>query len=280
MTDFSVLLSVYQKDSAPYLEECLESVFCQSLQPTELILIKDGPLGEQLDSVIERWNTRYPVIMKIVVLEQNVGLGNALKIGVEHCRFELVARMDADDVCAKDRFLLQITEFEKNPALSILGGQAMEFDRSITDGKYIRRMPLRDAEIRKFARKRNPFNHMTVMFRRSAVLAAGNYIDMRFAEDYYLWIRMLYLGKKAANMPDVLVYARVGEGMMERRGGWQYVRYMMNLQREIYKTGYITLPRLVLNACIRGCVGIAPLFLRQYLYKNLLRKRSGGSLND
>ena len=276
MTDFSVLLSVYQKDSATYLEECLESVFCQSLQPKELVLIKDGPLGEQLDSVIARWNIRYPSIMKTVALEQNVGLGNALKIGVEVCRYELIARMDADDVCTENRFLLQISEFENNPALSILGGQALEFDRLITDGKHIRKVPLEDVEIRKFARKRNPFNHMTVMFKKSSVLAAGNYIDMRFAEDYYLWIRMLSLGGKAANMPDVLVYARVGGGMMERRGGWRYVRHMMSLQKAIYNIGYITWPRFVLNACSRALTGIAPSSLRKCLYRILLRKRTKG----
>lgn len=218
---YSVLMSVYVKEKPEYLEKSLESMAAQTVLPSEIVLIEDGPLTPELYEVIERFKQKNS-FLRTVPLKKNVGLGNALNIGVEKCKNELIARMDTDDIAKPDRCEKQLKAFEDDPELDICGTFIEEFEGDIDNIVSVRRLPCSHEEILSFAKKRNPFNHMTVMFKKDAVLKAGNYREINLFEDYYLWTRMLVNGAKAHNVGESLVYARVGSDMMKRRGGFNY----------------------------------------------------------
>ncbi|CZR10824.1 Glycosyl transferase family 2 [Trichococcus flocculiformis] len=206
----SVLMSVYYKEKPEYLEACLESIIQQTYQPDEIVLVKDGPLTEELEHVLEQFVSKNPQMYKLVPLEKNVGLGKALAIGVEAASYELIARMDTDDIALPERLEKQRNYFQMNPETAIVGSDIIEFEGSIDQVVANRIVPHTHEEIYEFAKRRNPFNHMTVMYRKDSVLEVGNYQPLNGYEDYYLWVRMLEKGLKAYNFAEVLVYARGG----------------------------------------------------------------------
>ena len=172
--DFSVLMSVYYKENADYLMQSLDSVFSQTIRASQIVLVEDGPLTPVLDTLIRDYCDKYPEL-EIVPLKENKGLGLALAEGIKHCRNEIVARMDTDDIARQDRFELQLKEFEKNQKLDICGSHVKEFEDNIDNVVTQRMVPLTDAECKEYQKRRDAFNHMTVMYKKSAVLAAGSY---------------------------------------------------------------------------------------------------------
>ena len=209
--NFSVLLSVYRKENPKYLKQSIDSIFTQTVPPTEIVMVEDGPLTDELYKVLDgykkdpRW--------KAVPLTENVGLGKALNAGLEACSYELVARMDTDDIAKPERFEKQLAAFAADPELSLCGTQAAEFRDTPENVTAHKKVPLTDEEIRQYARKRNPFNHPTVMYKKSEVLRAGSYQHAMWFEDYYLWARMLAQGSKTRNLPEELLWFRAGEDM-------------------------------------------------------------------
>ena len=151
---FSVAMSVYNKDNADYLDRALQSITeQQTIMPTEIVLVCDGPLNEQLDSIIDKYGKEYP-IFKVVRLEKNEGLGNALKLAVENASNELIARMDSDDVSVPDRFEQQLKYFSTHPKVDIVGGDITEFigEESNIVGK--RTVPIKNSEIKEYMKTR------------------------------------------------------------------------------------------------------------------------------
>ena len=268
---FSVLISVYKNEKADYFNEALESILKQKLKPSEVVIVKDGPLTIELNDVIEKFISKYNNLFKIVNIEKNVGLGEALKIGLTNCSNELVARMDSDDICLYDRFYLQIEEFKKNENLIMVGGQIAEFKRNSNEIVAKRNVPIKYEEVVQFARRRNPFNHVTVMFKKNKVLDVGNYENVPYFEDYYLWVKMLQAGYEMKNINKDLVYVRVGDGMMKRRGGISYARSHIYFENRIYRLGFISLFTYITNCIIRIGVSIIPEKQRGFLYKIILR---------
>ncbi|RRN04500.1 glycosyltransferase [Bibersteinia trehalosi] len=212
---FSVLMSLYIKEQAVYLIECFESLAAQTILADEIVIVFDGKITPELEQVVQNFAQKLPLV--IVRLAENQGLGKALNIGLTHCKNDWVFRMDTDDICVPDRFEKQVRFIEQHPDLVIVGGQIAEFDKDVQDIVSYRRVPTSYQEIVKFTQKRCPFNHMTVAYRKHEVLACGGYQDLQ--EDYYLWIKLIALGKVASNLADILVYARVGNGMVGRRHG-------------------------------------------------------------
>lgn len=208
---FTVLMSVYYKEKPEYLQLALESVINQTVIPNEIVLVQDGKLTNELQAVITEYLQNYPTIFKTYALQQNQGLGKALNFGMQKCSNELIARMDTDDIAEPNRFELQIKEFEEDKELMLCGGQIAEFADNQTEITGYRNVPLKHNEILNFAKKRNPFNHMTVMFKKHAVQSVGGYIDMPYFEDYWLWARMLRVGCKAKNIDQVLIRVRAGQ---------------------------------------------------------------------
>lgn len=269
-TPFSVLMSVYAKEKAPWLKESLESVFNQTLPPSEAVLVADGPLTPELESVISSFKEK----LKLVRLPENKGLGTALNEGLKACSHSLVARMDSDDIAAPNRFELQIAAFEQDKELSVLGGAVEEID-SLTKKKIcFRRLPLGDGELKDFLKKRCPFNHMTVMFKKEDVLSAGGYLHLHYMEDYYLWTRMAEKGFKFANLPQILVRARVDSAFYGRRGGFGYFLSNKKLYSYMKAHGMIDFKEYIYILSVRFLVQtLMPGFLRAWFYREALRKQ-------
>lgn len=268
---FSVLLSLYSKENDFFLSQSLDSIFAQTLLPVEVILVKDGPLTERLDKVIDEYCARHSEL-KVVVLEYNQGLGKALNEGLKYCSHELVARMDTDDIAKPDRFEKQVAVFERYPDIDVCSAWIDEFERDTSRVISVRMLPEKDKEILTYARSRCPINHPVVMFRKSAVLAAGGYLHFPLLEDYYLWVRMLMNSAKFYNIQESLLYFRISTDMFKRRGGLTYAMNEFRFQKLLWQIGFIGSKRFVMNACIRFIARIIPNYCRAFLYKKMLRK--------
>jgi glycosyltransferase involved in cell wall biosynthesis len=266
----SVLMSVYHRESLEFLRQSLDSLAAQTIQADEVVIVKDGPVGAELAAVIDSQRGKLPIV--ILQLEKNAGLGPALNAGLSRCAGDLVARMDSDDICLPDRFEKQLAFLERNPEVDVVGGAIAEFRTDWEKIESIRRMPCSVERLGTIARQRNPLNHMTVMFRRASVLAAGNYQSCPGFEDYELWARMLMHGRQLHNLEDVLVYARIGNSMLQRRGGFRYLQEEARLQYRFMKMGFLSKGQFVLNLVSRAPVRLAPVSLRAALYRRVLRQ--------
>ena len=253
-----------------YVKECFNSLLNQTEKADEWVIVEDGPLSEEMYGLLERYQNDYPGLIKRVPLEKNNGLGMALRAGVPECRNKLIARMDTDDIAREDRFEKQLELFKKCPDLDICGSNIDEFedDPSIIVAK--RTVPSKHEEIVRYQKKRDAFNHMTVMYKKQAVLDAGNYEPCPLMEDTYLWARMLLSGAKAMNINESLVHARIGKDMHERRGGWEYFKKYKEGRKQVYKTGFISKRDYVTTLAVQLIVAIVPGDIRGWIYKKKL----------
>ncbi len=269
---FSVLMSVYAGTCAADLHVCLLSIKEQTLSPDEIILIKDGPVDSALDKCIAAFTKFLPI--RTHAYPVNRGLGIALRDGLLICKNELVARVDSDDRCLPDRFSQQISFMINNPEISAVGGFMRELYES--RGQIIsavRQVPVDPKTIISSAKKRNPINHPTVMFRKKVVIDCGNYQNCPYFEDYFLWARLLESGCNLANLPVVLVETEIDSAYFERRGGINYIFDEVRLARKLYSIGFFSLIGIVWFLLIRLPVRLTPYTLRSSLYRYLLRTR-------
>ncbi|WII92407.1 glycosyltransferase [Kingella negevensis] len=227
--NFTVLMSLYIKEQPENLRQSLQSLADQTQRASEIIIVLDGNITPELQAVLDQFQPILP--LNIFRLPENVGLGKALNFGLQHCTHEWVFRMDTDDIATHTRFAEQCQYIAQNPNVQLLGGQIAEFAQNPEHARHARIVPQTQPEIISFAKKRNPFNHMTVAYTKTTVQQAGGYQHHLFMEDYNLWLRMLAKGATAANLPQTLVYARTGNAMLERRRGWQYVQSEWQLMR-------------------------------------------------
>ena len=268
---FSVLLSVYSKEKRKNLELSLKSIYDeQILKPDEIVLVEDGPLTEELYTEINRQLDRLKGILKIVKLEKNLGLGNALKEGVLHCTYEWIARMDTDDIAYPERFKKQIEYIKKNPDTDVLGTFMTEFIDEITNKICIKDAPIDNID--NYIKYRDPVNHPSVILRKSKILEAGNYQEIFLNEDSYLWARMYSIGAKFANIPEELVYFRVDDNTYKRRGGWKYIKAEWKLQKEYLRLGIINGIGFCKNIFLKSIIRLLPNSIRKFIYLRLLRK--------
>lgn len=270
---FSVLISVYEKEIPKFFDEALNSTLVnQSVIPNEVVIVKDGPLTDCLDAVIETYRKEFSSIVKVVELETNKGLGEALKIGIQSCSFDIIARMDSDDINDKLRFEKQLSVFTENPEIDLVGTNIAEFFGSKEKIEFIRRVPVLYDEIKKMSKRRNPINHVSVMFKKKAVLGSGSYKHLPYLEDYYLWVRMLAQGYNLRNINETLVYVRTGEGMFKRRSNPQYIKSWLLLQKEMKKYSLISNKDFFINMInIIGFIYM-PVFVKKHIYRLLLRE--------
>ena len=269
---FSVLMSVYINETRENFIECMESLLAQTVMPTEIVVVKDGPITQKLDATMDEYHQRYPELIRIVGYEKNRGLGYALAYGVKSCKYELIARMDTDDIARKDRFEKQLKEFWDNPELMICGSHIIEFVGVPQNVKAHRCVPLEDEQIRRNGKWRNPFNHMTVMFRKSKILEIGSYESCLLMEDYVLWAKALksHLGL-VKNIDDYLVYARAGDGLMERRGGISYLKKYIAGKQRMMEIGYINFFQFFFSILSQFIVSTLPLDMRTFMFAKFLR---------
>jgi glycosyltransferase involved in cell wall biosynthesis len=237
---FSVLVSVYYKEKPEYLNEALKSVIKQTAIPDEIVLVKDGALTAGLDSVIDRYKRNYPLLFKIVSLDKNMGLGRALNEGIKYCSYNIVARMDSDDICFPDRFEKQLRYLSENPEISVLGSSLDEFNTYPGDIKSTRRLPATYDELKKISKRRNPLNHPTIMFKKDVVEKAGSYQEIPLFEDYYLWLKIIAQRYVIANLPESLLYFRTGNDMIGRRYGLSYAKKEIHFYNVCIKNKLLT----------------------------------------
>ena len=267
---YSVLMSLYRKEHPEYLRHALDSMINQTVKADEIVLVEDGPLTEELYQVLEE----YKAYLTVVVNKENLGLGLALAEGLKACKNELIARMDTDDIAEPDRCEKQLLYFSKHPTTTVLGGQIEEFITSPEKVVAMRIVPESDKELKEFMKKRCPFNHMTVMFRKTAVLMAGNYQDWFWNEDYYLWIRLAICGFVFSNLPDTLVHTRVGIDMYQRRGGSRYFKSEMGIQKLLLEKKIIGYRTYAVNCLKRLIVEvIMPDKIRGWLFRVFARSK-------
>lgn len=277
--EFSVLMSVYKNDKKEFLKLAIDSVINQTIKPNEIVLVEDGPVPDEIEQLIKEYEKNYN-IFKIVRNKENAGLGNALKIGLQECRYNLVARMDSDDISVPDRFEKQLKEFEKDKELSIVGGFIEEFIDDTSNIVGIRDVPLEDKDIKQYIKSRCPLNHMTVMFKKEEVLKVGNYIEWHYNEDYYLWLRMYLANCKFKNLSYTLVKVRVGNEMYKRRGGLEYFKSEASLQKFMLKNKIISFPKFIYNVLLRLILQVLmPNKLRALIFKKFARKESKNGSN-
>ncbi len=236
MEKYSVLMSVYIKERAEFLEQSLDSMLSQTIKPDEIVLVEDGPLSEELYAVIKNYDDSHPGLFTTVELPTNGGLGNALNEGLKVARNDLVARMDSDDISYPERCEKELQAFDRLPELSIVGTQINEFVGDPGNIVSSREVPSSYSGILKFSRRRSPFNHPTVMYRRNDVLKAGGYKAYGRKEDLDLFIRMVNEGYKAINLKKTYLYYRTSEDNLQRRREWvnckEYIQIMYNFHRK------------------------------------------------
>ncbi|MCM1372255.1 MAG: glycosyltransferase [Bacteroides sp.] len=270
---FSIITSVYKNDKPEFVRVALDSMLVnQSVKPTEIVLIRDGPVPDGLGELLSEYESKYPDVMNIIRLEKNGGLGNALQLGTETAKYDLVARMDSDDICLPNRFEKQLAYMRQHPDVDIVGGQITEFIGDSANIVGQRVVPTDNETIYEYMKSRCALNHVTVMFRKEAVLRVGNYQDWFWNEDYYLWVRMMAGGCKFGNVEDVLVNVRSGTDQYARRGGRKYYESEKGIQKLLLENGMITRTKYMKNVAVRWLLQIAmPNWLRGWFFRTFAR---------
>lgn len=269
---YSVLMSLYNEETVDNLRQSIDSILAQTVRPNEIVIIKDGPLGQELDDVLTRYSEEHPQTFHYIEFEKNMGLGTALNRGVLECRNEWIARMDTDDIAVTTRMEKQIGYLEAHPDIDMLGSVYYEFFGD-TDHCVLRDSPETHDELIRYMHKRNPFGHDTMFLRKNMILTAGNYHpNIRF-EDYDLWIRMVLCGAKLHNLKEPLLYVRGSSSYYSRRGGWKYMKLNIGFFKKYYKSGFFTIGDCVLSLIPRCLVCLLPNAFRTFVYKRMLRSK-------
>lgn len=269
---YSVLMSLYIKEKPEYLKLAVDSMINQTENPDEIVIVEDGPLTDELYSVLDEYEAKHEGLFNRVVNERNLGLGLALNRGLAACRNELVARMDTDDISKPDRCEKQLKVFQENPELSIVSAYADEFFENPENITTTRRVPLQYKEIYEYAKKRSAFNHPVVMYRKSKVLENGGYSDLKRNQDVDLFGRMLFNGCKAQNVGEALLLFRSNDSLAKRRKSWENTKSYIETIRKFWKMGYSSFGDYVIVACAQTVVFLMPSKLQHWVYKNFLRK--------
>lgn len=275
---YSVLMSVYKSEKAENLQIAMNSMWNQTVPPNDFVLMCDGPLTAELDEVIEEMQNTHREL-NVIRFEENHGLGYALQVGVRECKNDLIARMDSDDISRPERCEKELAVFSAHPELSIVGSVIEEFTE-VEPGSSVptainakRVVPEKNNDIIAFAKQRNPFNHPSVMYKKADVLAAGNYQNVRYMQDYYLWTHMLIAGFKGYNIQEPLVWMRADSNLFKRRSGKLYRNIQLNLFKYMRKQGFITNAQYMKSCILRVGSSMAPNWLRRFMYKKMLRKK-------
>ncbi|MFQ0834067.1 glycosyltransferase [Citrobacter gillenii] len=267
--NFSVLMSLYKNESPDFLNDCFISLREQSLPASEIILVIDGPVGSALEKIIYKWSDILP--LKIIRLKDNMGLGYALNEGISYCTNEIIIRMDTDDICQRERFKIIVNYMDKNNSIGLIGTFIDEFIDEPTNIVSTRKVPLNREEIVNHARYRNPFNHMSVAFKKSVVDSAGGYHHHLYMEDYNLWLRVIASGVNVCNLDQSLILARIGHSMLTRRKGWKYIKSEFLLYRLKVALGFDSIISGFFIFLIRSIPRLLPIYFLKRLY-GVIRK--------
>lgn len=272
--DYTALISVYKNEDAQNLYKSMQSILNQTLPCKELVLIKDGKLTTSLDETIMYFKNQFSkakVIVKVIENKSNLGLARSLNEGIEKSSSKFVARFDSDDVSRTDRMEKTAQVFKNDESLEVVGSWIKEFKKDTINIVSIKRVPVDNTEIIKYAHHRNPMNHMTVTFKLDSVKEVGKYTNIKYFEDYFLWLKMINKGKKLINIPESLVYARVDNGFIKRRSGIRYMFYEIQFQKKVYQSGFQDKIQFVFNVMSRGIIRLLPASMLLKIYAMIRR---------
>lgn len=267
----SVIMAVYAKDKPEWLALAFDSLLTQTVISNDIVVIIDGPIGSELEAILATYNKH--AFITLVRLEKNQGLGNALNVGIKHAKNELIGRMDADDIAVPNRFELQLAAFDKNPELCILGGQIAEFINNPEEIVAYRKVPTDSAAIKAFSRRRSPFNHPTVMYKKSVIERLGGYdVSAIRIEDYDLWLRAIHSGVEVGNLDEVLLNYRSNEGAMKRRRTFGSLKNHIKARFRFYSKGYISVGDLAYGIATQTALFVLPTPIAAAVLKKAMRK--------
>ena len=273
MNQYSILMSVYAKEKPEHLIQSIDSMLKQTVFPEQFVIVKDGPLTEELEGVLSRYQSEHNELFTLVALEQNSGLAIALDAGLEVCRNELVARMDSDDISLPTRCEKQLEKFSENENLAVLGTNIDEFDSSPDNVKRSRVVPSEYEQILKRIRRREPFNHPTIMFKKSEVIRCGGYGTLRRCQDFDLFSRMMNMGCYAENINESLLLFRADEGNYKRRKGKKSSEGYMTVMKLNYKRGYCSWTDMMYARFAQFALWVMPTGVMKWVSDTFLRKK-------
>ena len=269
---YSILMSVYFKEKPQWLDMSIKSMLEQTVPADEFLIVKDGPLTQELDDIIDKYVYEYPNLFSIIPLKKNIGLGSALAIGLSACRNELIVRMDSDDYSVPERCEKLLEAMEKHDNCGIVGSYEVEFEDSIDNIVAVHRVPEKSENIYNFMKRRCAILHPTVLYKKSVIETCGNYHDVRLYEDYDLFMRVVIENKiECYNIPSNLYYIRINDDFFKRRGGIKYMKTAVSFKWRQHKKGYISLADFMLSAGGQAIVCLMPNRLRKHIYLKYLR---------
>jgi glycosyltransferase involved in cell wall biosynthesis len=268
--NYSILQTVYKSDDKNHLKTAIESMLTQSLPSDDYVIVEDGPLPVELEDLISSFVLLHPEI-HIVKLPANVGLGKALNEGLPVCKNELIARMDSDDISMPERCEKQVRAFENDPELDIVGCPVKEFIGTPDNIVGQRDVPIDNESIHKYVRRRDPFNHPTVMYRKSKVMKYGPYGDYRKNQDTDLWIKLLSNGCKAINIDEYLLMFRFDEGTYRKRKGWTNTKCLIDIRWKAFKDKNCSLWDFIVVSGVQMAIYFMPSGLQRFIYQHILR---------
>ena len=269
MDNYSVLMTVYKKDNPEFVKAGIDSMIAQTHRTDDFVLVCDGELTDELNLLINDYISKYAKFFNVIRLPQNVGLGAALKRGVLMCKNELIARMDNDDIAKPERCEHEVEYMMKNSDCVLVGAHMNEFDEDPKSPIRIKKVPIGIDNIKKYARRRNPFNHSTVLFRKDAVLEAGNYSEMRTNQDVELWVRMLNKGYRCENLDEILVDFRFESSTLERRKEWKNSKLMIEVWKQFKDKNYCSYFDFLVVKWVQIAMYIMPKKLLNWVYNNI-----------
>ena len=267
-------MSVYYKENPEWFKQAVQSMLDQSIKPSEFVIICDGQLTHSLDAIIHHFVKTNKKLFKIIRLDKNVGLGPALRRGILECSNELIARMDSDDYCKDNRIKKQLDALADDPELDMVGTNVEEFYGSVNNIISHVILPENNEDIIRFSKRRCPFRHPSLLYKKSSILKVGNYREYYLFEDYDLYIRLIKNGAKSKNIQEPLTYMRISKDFYKRRGGLRYANSIVKFKTEQYKTGYFSLFDYVISTIPHVIICLSPNFVRDIFYKTFLRKRA------
>lgn len=267
-------MSVYKGERPEFLKNSIESIVNQTVRSEQIVIVCDGPLTKELNNVLEFFDSQNPGLFTIYRLPKNMGTGYAANIGLKLCRNELIAKMDSDDIAYPDRCEKQLLMFSKHKKLDMLGGYVSEFETYVENEIAVKKVPLNQKDIRNFAKRRNPFNNQTLMYKKSKAIGCGGYTCSTRCEDYDFIVKMLMSGAKCANIPEKLVHYRLDGGAYERRRNWKNTVGFISVRYKNWRRGFCSFFDFILPCVVQMVLFILPVDFTKKLYIKILRQNS------
>lgn len=269
MQNYSVLMTVYGDENPNHFEIAVNSMLNQTVKPNDFVIVCDGPISDELENIIYQFKCNCKDFFNIVRLEENVGVGKASAIGLHYCKNELVAKMDSDDISDATRCEKELQMFENDPELAIVGTYILEFLNENHEMTSIRKVPVTHEDICKFSKRRSPFNNSTIMFKKSAIIAVGNYSDLRRCEDFELFARLIHAGYKTANIPECLLEYRISDDTYNKRNNYDYIKRSRKMVRDI---GHSSIIDYAISCYPQYFITKMPKKLRKLIYEKFIRR--------